>query len=72
MFCVVKVKNDFSFFGFHFSLFTFRKTFFPGKPKNSFFRMALTVRRTAVNMAWHSGNFIHLSALLSTITQHHL
>jgi len=54
MFCAVKVKNEKSFFGFHFSLFTFRKTFFPGKPKNSFFRKPLTVRRKRVEINSHA------------------
>ena len=63
MFRVVEIKNGKPFFSFQFSLFTFRKTFFPGKPKNSFFRMPLLVRRRHQSVECHlpGPNNHHLS-----------
>ncbi len=43
---LVEKKNEKLFFTFHFSVFDFRFSVFSGKPKNSFFRKPLTVRRT--------------------------
>ena len=44
--------------------FGFRKTFFPGKPKNSFFRKPLIVRRRSTQGALRDRVFIRSNSML--------